>query len=165
MHRPAWIRALTLLWGVWITTALTEPAAILPCAMHGGVPADARAEEPHATPGSHAGHTSRHASPTGVARAPDGSHESGGPSATHGAAGAGATRGNAPSKDAPAHDCCTCLGQCCAAAPVAAPAVVEVAIAAMEARIEPAAPVVRRAESPAWRDHSLPFANGPPAFA
>ena len=44
------------------------------------------------------------------------------------------------------------------------PAVVEVAIA-REVQVDAVAPVVQRAERPARRDHTLPFANGPPIVA
>ena len=176
MHRPVWIRILTLLWGVWFTTALTEPAGILACAMHGGVPAQAPATPAvqhhgalatqHATPhaldaqASHVEHAA-HASHAGRP-----AHAEVAEAADPGAAGdaSRATAATSPSHEAPPHGCCTCLGQCCTAAPVTTPAVVFVAIA-REVQVDAAAPVVGRVELPARRDHTLPFANGPPIVA
>lgn len=173
MHRPVWIRTLTLLWGVWFTTALTEPAGILACAMHGGVPAQAPAAPTVQRHGEHAtqlatqlalGAQASHSEHAAHAERP--AHAEGAEAADPGAAG-DATRASAatsPSHEAPPHGCCTCLGQCCTAAPVTTPAVVDVAIA-REVQVDAAAPVVGRAELPARRDHTLPFANGPPIVA
>ena len=56
---------------------------------------------------------------------------------------------------------CTCLGACCCAAPVAvATATVDVPLVVMAVRT--VAPPSDVGVVPAFRPHSLPFANGPP---
>lgn len=130
VKRPAWVRALLAIWGLWFTTALSEAPGVHACPVHGGHAAHASAVE-------HVGHS---------ASMGHGSHSS------------------APSdrsRHSPAD--CTCLGLCCCAPAVAAPApsvqlVGEVFVSAPVARYgEVASPVIDRA-------YSHPFANGPPAL-
>ncbi|MFN8668678.1 MAG: hypothetical protein U0164_15975 [Gemmatimonadaceae bacterium] len=162
MHRPVWIRFLTLLWGVWFTTALTEPAGILACATHGSAAATSHAGAPLSPPASRA---TQDAHAAHAAHAQHVQQAARGAVAAQGSAdlASSASSPSVPSGDAP-HGCCTCLGQCCTAAPVTTPAVVEVAIARL-VQVDAVAPVVQRAERPARRDHTLPFANGPPIVA
>jgi hypothetical protein len=67
----------------------------------------------------------------------------------------------------PAHDhqCCTCLGQCCAAAPVATPVPMSAAFADPPLRELTPTRSVYAAYVPLARAHVLPFANGPPHTA
>jgi hypothetical protein len=39
MHRSAWSRALTTVWGLWFALALVEPMAVHPCPTHDAMPA------------------------------------------------------------------------------------------------------------------------------
>ena len=36
MRHPLWYRVLIAIWGLWLTTALSEPAGAHTCPMHGG---------------------------------------------------------------------------------------------------------------------------------
>lgn len=169
-HRPLWLRALITLWGVWFTTALTEPAGLFACQMHSGMNAA------HAT---HAAAPSADASGKASAHAlHSASMVSGGdvtPSAVdhaqmmHGgqaddASNAAGTHVASESPTPAEHSCCTCLGQCSTAPAAITP------VRAPEFATETISDVVR-AESaecvyrPLLRAHALPFANGPPLNA
>ncbi len=150
MRRPGWYRAFLALWGLWFTTALTEPAGILACAMHSGVPG-AALRVTHGGGGAHAAFRHVLASDAGHA-------------ASHREAGHAASHRGASNPASQSHDCCTCLGQCCTAAPVAAPAGA-VALAAIVHRAAPAHEFARHERAPSPRAYVLPFANAPPAAA
>lgn len=67
----------------------------------------------------------------------------------------------APDPDQTARHC-TCLGGCCAAAPVAVPGAVEFSFAPASVRSGRSAQPAEQF-APAAAEHLLPFANGPPA--
>ncbi len=74
---------------------------------------------------------------------------------------ADAVPGRAPSRDEAARYC-TCLGGCCAAAPVAVPVTSELSWIPSSIRSESRAEAAEQV-LPAAAGHLLPFANGPPA--
>lgn len=137
MHRSLWYRAVVALWGLWITAALVEPAGVRGCAMHGGravqaMPAPSAASASAGAADAHAHH---------------------GPSAT--------SPVDAGAPESSGHECCTCLGRCCAASTVVAPAVSVAFVASVEQRTaRPATVSTTRPETE--RPYALPFANGPP---
>src|SRR5471030_929389 len=54
VRRPAWFRALIAIWGLWFATALSEPAGMHSCPMHG----------------NHAAHAHHDAASSGASHAP-----------------------------------------------------------------------------------------------
>lgn len=147
MHRPAWLRLLIAVWGLWFATSVVEPAGLFACEMH-GAPVHRPAAAAHdlsaaqnAAPGHHADHVS--------------------PAAPAGHRAAAAAKSDAPLPQQ--HSCCTCLGHCCQSAPVAvsSPAVMLGHLAERDADIA-AITLVSRAVT--RRPYDLPFANGPPVF-
>lgn len=173
MHRPVWFRVLITLWGIWFTTALTEPAGLFACAMHSGM------VSPSAVGGmampmgmSMPMSASAHHEMRGGAQL--GSHTE----AVTGAAMSGSDAvmlhhhdamlaqesTSATPDQAPTHDCCTCIGQCGVAVVVAAPVhAIELTVATLDAVSVPA--FTHHAHVPLARAHALPFANGPPLRA
>jgi hypothetical protein len=70
----------------------------------------------------------------------------------------------APSHQSGTH--CTCVGACCGAVPVAAPAAQVAEISVDEAiAVVPVAPLREDRATTVAPPHSLPFANGPPSQA
>ena len=169
MRRPAWFRVLTALWGIWFTTALVEPAGVLACPMHSGhagVSGTAAQVHAHGASVAHAGGEPTQemsAAVHGGSAHADIAHAD----IAHGdALRADVTLGD-PSDDAdgPAkHQCCTCIGQCCAMSPTLLPssptAIASIVASVTESGVpSPHSPLVSRVE------HVLPFANGPPRHA
>lgn len=131
VHRPAWFRAILSIWAIWLSAALAEAPGFHACPVHGG----------HAA----------HAGNTGV-----GEHLSHAAHMAHG------SPSSAPT-DQSHHDpaSCTCLGLCCCAATVAAPASsIELADAILVD--SPAVRYGNVASPLVHRAYSIPFANGPP---
>ena len=131
------------MWGVWFATALAEPAAFFACPMHSPTPASVV----HA-PNSPTAALQLAAS---VPRAAE-HHQ-------HDARVVPA--GHQQHSDAPAHSCCTCLGECCTMAPADLPRAA-IAIPALTEHHPAAAAFAYTARLPQRADHALPFANGPP---
>ncbi len=167
-HRPLWFQALITLWGVWFTTALTEPAGLFACQMHSGMN---NGHGVHATQGadqavasSHAHHAATivtHADPSVGTM----DHATTAPAATPTVAWSLQIGNVATDLPTPhEHNCCSCLGQCCTASPAAAP------VRAPEFAVESISDVVRAefaecSHVPLQRAHALPYANGPPLTA
>jgi hypothetical protein len=123
MHRPAWLRALAVIWAIWLQAALLDPGSFDRCPEHSHHAAGMQMSGQMAQAG-HLGHD--HA-----------------PTDRHG------------------QHACTCLGACCCAVPVAvATTTVDVPVVVTRART--VAPPNDARVVPAFRPHSLPFANGPP---
>lgn len=169
MHRPGWYRALLALWGLWFTTALTEPAGIMACAMHGALPGGEHGALAGAA--AHRGHgDGEQSTSAAIARnsQDDASHAAHEAHAETAAVDAQAARGGGsviegdagPSNDS--HECCTCIGQCCAATNAVPPAP-SIALPTVAVRAEPARDFSRRERVPSPRAYVLPFANAPPA--
>jgi hypothetical protein len=149
MHRPAWLRLLIAVWGLWFTTTVVEPAGLLACEMHSGLRSHAASAQPVATHGMSGDMAAMH----------------------HAAAMADMPSTTAVNDVAPAsspkpthHACCTCLGSCCQAPPVATP-VATLALAPLLERASSAAAVTVATRAVTRRPFDLPFANGPPASA
>ncbi len=146
MHRPFWLRALVAVWGLWFTTAVVEPAGLFACVKHNGLAAVGQQVASSAPSASGSGHehhgvtADRHTAHSTDAAVPDGE--------------------SAPES----HDCCTCIGHCCATVPVTAPrpTVIVDAEIASETSPQPRAP---EPFSPGRVAYVLPYANGPPAIA
>lgn len=135
----------------WLAFVLAEPVPMHECAVHGihasgSHGAGSRAAGAH-TAASHAGAGVAHGMDAGmqmpVAQGDHGAQPEGSPDSSGG------------------HRHCSCLGGCCAAAPVTLVGAPELAFAPEQVRAETS--VARSAEfAPASAEHVLPFANGPP---
>lgn len=176
-HRPLWFRALIALWGIWFTTALTEPAGLFACQMHSGMNtghgAHATAASPDASPDAspHGPHALPMVSPGNAAIGEAALSVVDHAQMAHGAGvaatvapNAGGTRVVSETATPPEHSCCTCIGQCATAPAAIAP------FRAPEFATETISDAVRaespeRAHHPLHRAHALPFANGPPLNA
>ena len=134
-RRSRWNRTFAAVFAPWFAVVMAEPAALHTCAMHSG----------HGVPTSAGVAVSGHAAHSLLME--------------HSTTEAG---DDAPSVPHDAGKQCTCLGGCCAAAPVATPAATELSWAPAEIRQQ-------RQELPECgvrataTDHALPFANGPPS--
>jgi hypothetical protein len=139
MYRSLWYRAVVALWGLWITTALVEPAGLLTCAMHGGriAPPSPSADAAATRSTGATGHVHHAGEPTAPRAEDEDASPPGG------------------------HACCTCVGHCCVPVPVAAPPTAVALVAPTRQHVSrPGRAQAGRPESA--RDHALPFANGPP---
>jgi hypothetical protein len=56
VRHPLWYRVLIALWGLWFTTALSEPAGAHTCPMHGGHGAHSAQTSASEAHGAHEGH-------------------------------------------------------------------------------------------------------------
>ncbi len=156
VRRPFWFRALITLWGIWFTTALTEPVGLLACPMHSGLGVSAVANMaigPAAAPM----HGHDHA-----AMAAAGETQSATRGAAPSVAQGVAVQVDATSHHAPTeHHCCTCLGQCCTISPAVVAA--RVAVPTLFALLASASIGTVFLTRVATRTpHVLPYANGPP---
>jgi hypothetical protein len=145
VRRPAWFRLLTALWGLWFTTALTEPAGFLACPMHsGGGMHEVAAVAPSPTAESHAHHVGMV-----MDQSPD----------------AAASVSQAMTHDAPTpdgHPCCTCLGQCCTMSPADMPQSPVIPSAATPLQTA-AQPIGYQSRLRTRIAYAIPYANGPPS--
>jgi uncharacterized protein involved in copper resistance len=153
MRRPLRTRLLGAVLAPWLALFLAEPLPLHGCSMHGlpGVESMQGTAPVAIAPPSHDAMGMDHGAMAGMA------HDAMG-DMPHDAPGA-------PTDDAPGHHghACTCLGGCCAPAPVslaAPPALAWVPEAIARTTHRFAGPVAPAARAP----HVLPFANGPPAL-
>jgi hypothetical protein len=143
VRHPLWIRSLITLWGIWFATALTEPAGVLACPLHGGA-------GHHTTSGPVADASSEH-----------GSHSQHLARASTAHTDASATESPAPE---PGH-ACSCLGDCCSATPAQVADVLDpppLAVLGLRGQLAFARGILGASTQ---RDHALPFAIGPPIAA
>jgi hypothetical protein len=142
VRRPLWYRALIAAWGIWFTAALTNAGGLHTCPTHG----------------NHAAHSA-----VGADQASP-SHDGAMAGMDHGAAGAATSTSSRSQDTQHGPNACTCLGSCCCAAPVAAPAAPRDAfvVALIDA---PPADYPEVAAPSFEREYAHPFANGPPAQA
>ena len=165
VRHPTWYRVLIALWGIWFTTALTEPAGIMACPMHSGMPHGVTSHGVTSHGVSSHGVTSHHAM----------SHDATSQEAMAGMDMSGADHTAMPhpamphaalpdSHDASApapHQCCTCLGQCPSISPAVVPPSVDLPYVPQPLQTAAAeyGPTERLATRIAY---TLPYANGPP---
>ena len=136
MKRPWWSRALALFVGAWFVAVSAAPDLTHACPMHGSHAAVAALGS-----SAHAGHT-------GAIPAASAAHHS------------------APSSESTPQrgTQCTCLGQCCGAAPVAVVSA-SIALADIVTVATRDAGLPDYAYVPVAAQHVLPFAHGPPLSA
>ena len=130
-------RTIAALLAAWSFVVEEEPVALHTCAMHDGVAhvRDTTASVPHATALDEAPHHGEAVANTEPQHHGDSSRHS---------------------------QCCTCLGPCCDASPVAPVGATELLVATLTATA--ARPAVRRtAHIPSAPEHSRPPSIGPPA--
>jgi hypothetical protein len=151
MHRPAWLRSLIAIWGLWFATSVVEPAGLFACEMHGAAAGYITAP-----------HSSGASAPSQHDPSHDASPHHAATSVVHATL---ALAVNAPASPAPGHHgCCTCLGHCCQSVPIGAPAPATT-LAPLAEHDGAVAAIMVATSGVSRRPYSLPFANGPPTTA
>ncbi len=150
-------------WGLWFTTALTEPAGFMACPMHSGVQAGLNGHNGHGASTPTSGAAATPASDARMLMSHDMSGDMSTQMSTEMSTEMSRDMNTAMTHDAPpsSHQHCTCLGDCCALSVASVP-VAPTLPASVTVQVAHAPPPVVIARPMSQIDYVLPFANGPP---